>query len=890
VKNLGCKHNWTYSVVDLSTLNAGMCCLPERGNKPFSDNEMDSLGTDVFMNNNRLVQRRIDTLNGLQNRDCQQCWDKENVGAVSKRQADHGTFQEHFKSIGVEYKDNQIVKESDTHITHASRPELLEIIMGNHCNLKCVYCGPDNSSQWALEEYKQGRITKEHYESYKTKTSEKFDELFWEWFRNTASKTLETINIKGGEPLIMPEFYTLVEHLNKNANPESDYKLCIITNLNIPDNYYTKFLDSIPKLTSNQRLEVLISMDDIYKRAEYIRTNLEWDLFESNVHKLIQAVKDNNNVKLGFMVTMSSMNVTGISDFILWAKDVVLKYDKHIGLHYNQVSIPKVMSPTVLGKYGVKYIRNAIRNTRHWMSTVESYGKPGEYGNWFDFLNRLYGLQNELEVIEPETTLLKMLRDRLDYFDDVRRLDWKSSIPELLPILDGTDTIESSMFALPKQNWLIDTPGERVYHKVETHEPTTEEIGAYCLEASRSMYYDGVTGDLRPCEVSLFGKDEVTSVEQLTNIRKRIVSGEKIDFCKVCRVNESTLGTSHRLNRNMDWVMPYNGNTHTGLIISNDCDAACLWCKPKESSTWQHIAETETLPSKLQHFTEDLKHIDPKPFEDRVKIIKDMVKQIAEDHTLGACLGIYGGEVLPNIIEEDHLGIICDTFYEHNKLRYRSLRVDIKTNLNVSLDRLKDVLDYVKAYKEKYELLHVVFQIKMSGSGDMYNYLHTGCDFQLFDNNLRYLMSQYTHSDTGKINFDHEIEFWNVTTNVSVAGMLPMYRYVKSLIEEYGNTNISFRMRIIGSNGLETNMLDESFLYHIEDVTTYLKENYTEEQYHPLINKLHEIANSIKRPAAVTTDLYQYKDLFDWFDKQHGTDLSKVNPEFYDYLVKISEK
>jgi hypothetical protein len=63
---------------------------------------------------------------------CRDCYSAEDAGIESRRQGSKKLYEEYHKDTNIEL----------------SGPTGIDYSVGNLCNLKCVICGPTNSSQW----------------------------------------------------------------------------------------------------------------------------------------------------------------------------------------------------------------------------------------------------------------------------------------------------------------------------------------------------------------------------------------------------------------------------------------------------------------------------------------------------------------------------------------------------------------------------------------------------------------------------------------------------------------------------------------------------------------------------------------------------------------------
>jgi organic radical activating enzyme len=434
-ENTVCHLRWGYPNISLSRNEIRTCCKT-----PFqkiSDELLDYHQTDIFLNTHYQKKRRMEMLQGVQHSDCKSCWSLEKTGAKSLRGNNpygfidfakrHSMFDE-FTPPTLEEISNQV--SLDSKILESHNPFMLEVSLGNTCDLKCMYCNHVYSSQWASESLKNNTINMEIYKQVQTQPNEKFIKLFWEWVDTKAKHSLDRIGIIGGEPLITPEFYDFLDKLIEvYADKEGPNKtrIWVVTNLNATDNYYNKFLEYIPKLSEKFILEVHISMEAMYDQAEYIRNGLNWERFESNVNKLFAS---NANIELAFLPSINAMSIPRLPKFLKWVYDLSKTYDKAIMLKQNIVTYPEVHSPFILPNDVADYLDPAIE----WMKNIETEmpDVSDKFGTWSGYTEFLCKLRDGIKYNEVNNTEIRRAFVKwFDDFDSKRNLNFVNTFPEL---------------------------------------------------------------------------------------------------------------------------------------------------------------------------------------------------------------------------------------------------------------------------------------------------------------------------------------------------------------------------------------------------------------------------------------------------------------------------
>jgi len=177
----------------------------------------------------------------------------------------------------------------------SATPEWLDIRLGNFCNLKCMMCTPWNSSQ--IEQEYDSNI--ESYNklgiSYPI-IGQKFHNVNHNWWddADTFDRVIDIlnraryVNFSGGEPLIMPQLYKLMDALD----PE-----CFVTfNTNL-----TRLSDrAVGYLKKFKRVILQVSLDGVADHQEWIRWNSRWDDIDRNINTVCSI--DNITVNFSYLL------------------------------------------------------------------------------------------------------------------------------------------------------------------------------------------------------------------------------------------------------------------------------------------------------------------------------------------------------------------------------------------------------------------------------------------------------------------------------------------------------------------------------------------------------------------------------------------------------------
>ena len=181
---------------------------------------------------------------GINLSECNNCYKTEKNNALSLRQ--------HYNSIFKEYNTEEL-------------PNVADLDFSNLCNLKCIMCNADRSSQWAKDINKNKETN-----GVLSISKDKIDNLYG------ISKNLKHLTIQGGEPSLIPEYLYYFDLLKKDGII-SNITLDCITNLTNINNRFYEILNNFKKVNIN------VSIDSYDLSNDYIRYPSKFGKIEENI-------------------------------------------------------------------------------------------------------------------------------------------------------------------------------------------------------------------------------------------------------------------------------------------------------------------------------------------------------------------------------------------------------------------------------------------------------------------------------------------------------------------------------------------------------------------------------------------------------------------------------
>lgn len=289
-----------------------LCCatiqdLPTDNNYNLFDANKHTI--DEYWNSNRMKEIRRKMIAGEKIRDCERCYRQEEQGTKSLR-ATHGM--------------EQFIKDTLPDGTYQKNAKTMQIQMGNICNLKCKMCSQMYSHMHGMETRDIGKQdpewlhwVKEQGANVNNWTNELG--IKQEWYKNEEfksrmfehiSKNIIKLNVIGGEPTLIPEFYELFEYCDKQGTL-GDKEVTIVTNLT---NTNPKLTQWLPQLKT---WSIWASIDGVGERTEYIR-------YPSNWNKILESLEFYRNIP-GGKITLSPavqlLNIDQLDEIIQWWLD-----------------------------------------------------------------------------------------------------------------------------------------------------------------------------------------------------------------------------------------------------------------------------------------------------------------------------------------------------------------------------------------------------------------------------------------------------------------------------------------------------------------------------------------------------------------------------------------
>lgn len=452
LENTACQFAWNYPVLALTRNELRNCCRASPN--VLSDSDLDK-GKDLFNKFIPIIKMKKELLHGIKTKACNACWQIEDGGGISQRSGFKNFVGyirthvwKHLSWAQVEEKLKYMtIEEIEEIVEKCNHIRMIELSLGNTCDLKCVYCNHHYSSQWAAEKLRYKEIAIEHLETELPKINNtKYEDTFWDWFESYAGNTTSYLNFIGGEPLLIDKFYTytkrMIDFYNNHSTKQNKVCFGIVSNFNSQPKYFEKFKDlSLEIIASNKVfMEFNISAESMGERAEFIRNGTDWDRLTKNLENyleflgLVDPDDDPNDfykqkICVGVQIAINSLSVSNLPDFLRYIIHLQKKYNRRINLRQNQVVFPEWCNPHILTPDYTKYIDEAIDVVKS-MNQYPSHIYP-EYGKWSNYITFLGNLKTLIENENKNVMARKKFVFNIDKLSERRKQDFHKTFPEM---------------------------------------------------------------------------------------------------------------------------------------------------------------------------------------------------------------------------------------------------------------------------------------------------------------------------------------------------------------------------------------------------------------------------------------------------------------------------
>lgn len=355
--------------------------------------EFNRLRHKYFDHNRETKQARWDLANGIQTDKCQDCWQHENQNLTSWRQYSNRNNKTNVVTINLQ--------------------------ISNLCNQACFYCSPEYSTtivslgQWVhsdstavysiIPQATPQLITMKHVADFISELPDHINSI--------------DFGITGGEPFIVENFENDVMSLARSfldRRPENTISIGISTNGNTKSSNILKFYENIQQsgLKDRIKITVILSIENLEQRAEYVRDGLDWTRFVENF-KIHHAMADKVNVRMTFNV----FTIVKIVDFIKFFGN----YNVEFLYNYTHQ----------------QYFRPNILDQRFNSELIDLETYIKQAGIEHKFSGQFY--KNLQGMLTDDRENAKKFQYVITELDRIKNRNWQTVFPEYIPWFDSIE-------------------------------------------------------------------------------------------------------------------------------------------------------------------------------------------------------------------------------------------------------------------------------------------------------------------------------------------------------------------------------------------------------------------------------------------------------------------
>jgi radical SAM protein with 4Fe4S-binding SPASM domain len=375
--NSFCMIPWTSMMVSANS-TVKPCC---EFSKTVGDCSKNSL--QEIWNSDSLRTIRKQLLSGNKIEGCSACYHKEQLGRDTLRKSINRRFINHIDKIKMT-QDDGFLKEFNLNY--------LDSRFNNLCNLSCRSCGPYSSSSWYQPAVAIGKVdsTSKALRIAGKNNYDVFDQVM------QHIDTLERIYFAGGEPMMIEQFYQLVEELDRRGRHEVE----LIYNINMTRSQLSgKSIFDVWKKFKN--ISIGASLDGELERGEYLRCGQQW----SDVLAFRREMLDQRpDIDFYISATTSILNALHLPDFHRnWVDQGLIKpEDFNIQLLFSPDYLRVDRAPSYLKDQ----IRTRYRDHLAWLKPLDTVGRA------------TYGFESILNQLDNNAEF-----DTVDFWNNITPLD-----------------------------------------------------------------------------------------------------------------------------------------------------------------------------------------------------------------------------------------------------------------------------------------------------------------------------------------------------------------------------------------------------------------------------------------------------------------------------------
>lgn len=336
-----CNQKFNWAQVSMFDGRVQSCCIANEDSPSLQEIKSHPVG---FFNYPQIIKDRKAMLAGEKITGCQNCWNTEERGLISRR----------LRSTNTEFLDN----------VDSATPRELSIVISNTCAMTCVYCCKKFSHSWRADLVNNGdyrcsddqryAVTNRdrvlHQTSQAGLTNTEFYSVLWDQI-SAVLDSIKVLRISGGEPFLSNNLLNLLEQI-KDHNIE----VTINTGLGVAPARLKQF---VKPLQAIKNLTVWVSGENTGSAYEFVRYGNSYENFKNNIDLLTS-----NDINIKYWCTVSNLSIFNFLDFV---DTHCLSAQKKFNI--DPIVDPKFLSPNIIDDGSKREFLSRLKDYQHCVDT-----------------------------------------------------------------------------------------------------------------------------------------------------------------------------------------------------------------------------------------------------------------------------------------------------------------------------------------------------------------------------------------------------------------------------------------------------------------------------------------------------------------------------------------
>ena len=358
-----CLVPWVHTYISPQGVRS-LCCISDQS---FGKNKT----LDDTWNSNEMKDVRLKMLNGEKLFECRRCHDGSNQV---------NTYRHFFNESYGDLKED-ILKNTSEDGTFNQNPVTYDY-RTNVCNFKCKTCNEEYSSQIEIEKtINDVGLIKDILNKEERKTS--LDIINNEFSNDEILKNIREIYWAGGEPMYWKTHWDTLDKL-----VEKDYaknvKLRYHTNLSTIKYKEKNLIDYFQYF---KEIEFLCSLDGTGTIGEWIRSNLNYDLWYKNFGEIVNYREKNKNLHIQLTITITIATILDLDNLyeLCLEFNVSPEFQTYCSTDTISLLSPKSFPKKIVKKIIDKFLKNHINCDEFIIEKFRNYCDFLLNQEFFDF-------------------------------------------------------------------------------------------------------------------------------------------------------------------------------------------------------------------------------------------------------------------------------------------------------------------------------------------------------------------------------------------------------------------------------------------------------------------------------------------------------------------------